>query len=147
MLTQFQEGRGEVPIAYASRSLNSAEQNYTTTEIECLAVVWAIQRYRCYLEGVKFTVITDHKALQWLFLNKNHKSRLVRWSLRLQEYDMQIKHRSGRLITAVDALSRNPPVNIEGEEPSTSADNPVEPLATLGLIGTGQVAGRISHFK
>lgn len=130
MLTQKQGQRGEVPIAYASRTLNKAEQNYSTTEQECLAIVWAIQKFRCYLEGVQFTVITDHQALQWLFLNKNHKSRLVRWSLRLQEYDIKIQHRSGRLITAVDALSRNPV-----EEMSEVVDN--GPVSMLGLLGTG----------
>jgi len=62
VLSQDIEGQEKV-IAYARRRLTPAEHNYTTTEKECLAVIWAIRKMRCYLEGYRFEVITDHLAL------------------------------------------------------------------------------------
>ena len=55
---------GEHPILYISRALNSAERNYTTTERECLALVWSLKKLRPYLEGYVFTAVTDHSALK-----------------------------------------------------------------------------------
>ena len=95
-------------IAYENKTLNKAEQNYSTTELECLAVVWAIEKFDYYLEGNKFKVITDHIALKWLFDKAIRKGRIGRWIARLQPYicDMEVIHKSGKKHMNADALSR-----------------------------------------
>lgn len=106
------------PIAYASRSLSKTERKYSATELECLAVVWAIEHFRGYLEGYSFRVITDHASLLWLHNLKEPCGRLGRWSVRLQQYDFTIIHRKGKEHEAPDALSREPlQVEFEDEEP------------------------------
>ena len=101
---------GERVIAYASRSLNGAEKNYSATELECLAVVWGIRHMRGYLEGYEFTVITDHQALQWLRRLDSPAGRLGRWALELQQYSFDVRYRAGKLNRVADALSRLPAV-------------------------------------
>ena len=105
VLTQnFPEG--ERVIAYASRTLNAAERNYSATELECLAVVWGIRRLRCYLEGYRFKVITDHQSLKWLRTLDSPTGRLGRWAFELQQFDFEVQYRKGTLNRVADALSR-----------------------------------------
>ena len=96
----------ESSIAYASRQMNRAEQAYSASESEMLALVWATF-FRCYLQGKKFLVRTDHSALSYLRKFSDHNSRLMRWSLKWSELDFVVEHRPGFKIGHVDALSRH----------------------------------------
>ncbi len=84
-LQQDQPDGSRLLIGYWSRSLDDAQKNYHTTENECLAIVWSILLLRPYLEGVQFTVRTDHHALRWVLAGSRTEShgRLERWRLRL----------------------------------------------------------------
>ncbi|KAK1423118.1 hypothetical protein QVD17_18413 [Tagetes erecta] len=99
------------PIYYASRTLNDAQEHYTTTEKELLAVVFAFDKFRSYLVLSKTIVYTDHAAIRYLFSKKDAKPRLIRWILLLQEFDIEIRDKKGAENVAADHLSR-----LEGPE-------------------------------
>lgn len=128
ILSQKRDGQ-ERPISYASRQLNSAERNYSTTERELLAVMYAIKQFRCYLYGRKFTLITDHAALKWMLNLKDPSARLTRWALRLAEYDYEVVHKPGKSHTNVDALSRTVAVVQEVNAPGELDATQIQELA------------------
>ncbi|XP_043483543.1 uncharacterized protein LOC122512004 [Leptopilina heterotoma] len=104
VLTQESED-GEHPIVYASKAVIGAERNYSVTERECLALLWAIKKFRPYLKGYRFKAITDHSAQRWLRYLKDPSGRLVRWALEMQQCDFDIVHRRGVNHHVPDALS------------------------------------------
>ena len=106
ILSQKDDKGDEYACCYSSRLLKGAEIHYGITEKECLAVIWAIKLLRVYLYGNRFTVITDHAALQWLINIKEPTGRLARWSIYLQAYQFDILHRPGKKHQNVDAVSR-----------------------------------------
>lgn len=106
VLYQLDDQGDEHPIAYMSQKLNGAQRNYSVTELECLAAVLCLKKFRGYVEGMSFKVVTDHASLKWLMSQKDLTGRLARWSLKLQAFDFTIEHRKGSANIVPDALSR-----------------------------------------
>ena len=101
---EFDDGRH--PIMFLSKKFSKAEQNYAVVEKECFAVVWAVTSLRVYLEGRRFVVETDHAPLQWLNRMKTTNQRLLKWSLKLQEFKYDVIHVPGKQNIVPDFLSR-----------------------------------------
>ena len=131
VLAQKQDDGLVRPIAFASRTLLPHEKNYGSTEMEALAVVWAVKHYRHYLYGHRCQVYTDHEALKSL-LNAPHPSgKLARWGLALQEVNLVINYRPGKGNSNADALSRNPATvtSWDGESPPFAILAAIQPTA------------------
>jgi len=95
-------------LGFISGTLNLAEQNYYTTELELLAIVYGCQKFRNYILGCLVTILTDHKALTFLNSCRLLNARLMRWSLILQEYNLKIIHIPGKENIGADTLTRYP---------------------------------------
>ena len=108
VLCQKADDGDEKVISFASKAFSGAEKNWTTTEKEAYAVVWALQYFHPYVYGRKVTIYTDHKALKWLRDIKQPNGKLARWILKLEEYDYTIEHLPGIMMQHADALSRAP---------------------------------------
>lgn len=104
-LVQEQDGI-EVPIAFAARSLKNAEKKYSIVELEALAIIFACQRFRYYIQGVKFILYTDHITLTHLLDTRFQNNRIYRWSLLLNEFDFEIRYKPGKHMVVADILSR-----------------------------------------
>ncbi|GFV95529.1 retrovirus-related Pol polyprotein from transposon 17.6 [Trichonephila clavipes] len=109
------------PTAFASRTLSKAEINYTVTDCECLAVIWALNKFKTYFGSLPVKIITDHEALTKLTNRKNLSSRMIRWALKLSEFNIEWEHRPGVQNVVVDVLSRNPVDNMDGSQISCAA--------------------------
>jgi hypothetical protein len=94
-------------IWYASRALSPAEKNYDARELECLALLWALEKWRHFL-GDKLYVVTDHANLLRLNQYVKHKRRMIRWACRISEYNIILSHRAGAKHTDADHMSRIP---------------------------------------
>ncbi|GFX91466.1 retrovirus-related Pol polyprotein from transposon gypsy [Trichonephila clavipes] len=125
------------PVVFASRTLSAAERNYTVTEREreCLAVVWALNKFRIYLGSLPIKVITDHAALTHLTTGKNLSNRMIRWALKLAEFNIEWEHRPGTQNTIADILSRNPIESIIRDLVLSSRDQLIEEQKTDPELG------------
>lgn len=123
VLAQIQNSL-EKPIAFASRTLSKTEENYSTTEKEALAIMWAVEKYRPYLFGNKFTLVTDHKPLTFIKSSVKN-SKILRWRLELENFDYEVRYKEGKANVVADALSRkNNEINaIETNEEPFISDN------------------------
>ncbi|GKB12207.1 reverse transcriptase domain-containing protein [Tanacetum coccineum] len=122
------------PIHYANKTMTEAQAQYTTTEKELLAVVYAFEKFQSYLVLSKSIVYTDHSAIKYLFAKKDAKARLMRWILMLQEFDVEIRDKKGAKNLAADHLSRleNPHQN-EFENKEITETFPLETLGSVAL--------------
>ena len=103
-LLQKQLTGAYLPVRYFSRGLEPAERNYTVTEIEGLGVLWAVTLLRPYIEGIRFLVRCDHKALKWILTTTTCiNNRLNRWRIRLAEFDYDVEYKPGRQHAVADA--------------------------------------------
>ena len=93
-------------VAYASKTCSPAEQKYSSTDGELLAMVFGITKFHSYLAGTPFTLVTDHQALLYLDSAKCHNSRLARWAVKLSAYDFRVVYRPGATHGNADGLTR-----------------------------------------
>nr|GEZ30357.1 DNA-directed DNA polymerase [Tanacetum cinerariifolium] len=121
------------PIHYASKTMNQAKTNYTTTKKEMLAVVYAFEKFRSYLIMNKSIVYTDHSALKYLFSKKDAKARLLHWILLLQEFDFKVIDTKRAENYAADHLLRL-------ENPYENVFDPKEINETFPLESLNKVA-------
>jgi hypothetical protein len=109
MIYQYNEKEEKKVIAFGSRTLSKTEKNYTITEQELLAVVFAVTKFRTMLLGHEIIVRTDHKAISFFKKCKIGTGRLARWILTLQNYNIEFEYIKGSENTVADVLSRIDP--------------------------------------
>ena len=96
VLSQLDDQGTDNPVAYFSRKLLLREQKYSTIEKECLAIKLATQAFRVYLLGKPFVIQTDHQELEWRDRLKENNAKLSSWSIALQPFRFQVRHRPGK---------------------------------------------------
>jgi transposase InsO family protein len=134
VLSQQQADGSRRPVAYFSHKMTPTERNYTVPQQELLAIVQAVQHWRCYLEGNPYPtkIITDHQGLQWLNTQAELNGRQARWVEALSDIEFQVEYVPGPQNAAADALSRR--VDLQ---PSVAAevvaDAPQRPRLKLQL--------------
>ena len=111
ILLQWQDEKNLKPVAFFSRQTSKEESKYHSYELETLAIVETLKRFRVYLIGIHFKVITDCNSVRSTLSKKDLVPRIARWWLQIQEYDFEIDYRPGTAMSHVDALSRNAIVN------------------------------------
>ncbi|GBM64313.1 Retrovirus-related Pol polyprotein from transposon opus [Araneus ventricosus] len=106
-LSQECDGK-QYPICYASQKLTPAQQHWPTIEREAYAIVWSLKKFEPWIFDSPIKVISDHNPLTFVVKNASKSSKLQRWTLALQKYDLHIEHCPGGKLVNADALSRFP---------------------------------------
>ena len=104
LLQQFPEGTRAV--GYASRTLTAQERKYSIYELEALAVLYGVEKFRMYLEHAEFHLQTDNQALSWVLARPPKSGRLARWALRISAFKFRVEHIRGSQNIIADTLSR-----------------------------------------
>ena len=125
---------GERVIQYLSHQLNETQQRWPIIEKEAYAIIYSVQKVRPYLLGSKFTVVTDHKPLKYLFTSEMKNARIQRWAVVLSEYGCDIEYVSGTKNVVADMLSRLGPDDVETDDVETSESPSVGPANYAGQI-------------
>ncbi|GFY35670.1 hypothetical protein TNCV_2619621 [Trichonephila clavipes] len=107
LLQEAEDGKLH-PVYYMSKKTNTAEEKYDSYELEVLAIINALKKFRVYLLGENFKIVTDCSAFRKTMQKKELITRIARWALQIEEFDYEIEHRAGSRMKHVDALSRYP---------------------------------------
>lgn len=118
-------------VAYASRRLNKAEKNFSIMHKELLGVLFGIDKFQSYIQGMHFQLVTEPRALQWLKMIKNPTGKFAQWVLQLSQYEFEVANRKETLMTASDCLSRAPRNDLPtcSEDLNVAAVNAVPDIA------------------
>jgi hypothetical protein len=126
IIFQRQESDNKMhPIMFYSRKTTAAESKLHSFELETLAVVYSLKRFRCYLFGIQFQLVTDCQAVKFTLEKKDINPKIGRWSIYLEQFDFTIQHRSGDKMQHVDALSRIEIYSIELEDKVSFLDKAI----------------------
>lgn len=104
------------PTAYFSKATTPSEAKYHSFELETMAVLYALERFRVYLEGIEFVIVTDCIALQLALDKKQVNARIARWTVEFNKFTFEARHRPGSAMAHVDALSRCHPKQIDEDK-------------------------------
>ena len=107
-VVRIQDGH---PVAYESKKLNRAQQNYSTYERELFAIIYALRKWRHYLCGAQFEIVFYHESIRWFMNQTDLKGQKARWAKILQECDCKLRYRKERYNVVADVLSRMPEIN------------------------------------
>lgn len=132
------------PLSYQSRRLSISEKNYTISELELLAVVFALKKFRHYIFGKRFQVYTDHHSLCYLRKNNDKNSRLARWAIFIFAHDMEIIYKSGSKHLDADCLSRLVPE--DGPDVEDDVDEELE-IMTMAIQVDGLAQAQADDAK
>ena len=105
-ISQLDDYGADHPVAFYSKKFLPREEHYATVEKECLAIKLGVHDFHVYLLGRPFTIVTDHRSLEWLNRMKEDNARLTRWSLSLQPYQFDVRYRPGASNDNADSVSR-----------------------------------------